>query len=112
MRLRQRSGDRVIEALQVLLGALVAILLDWAIYTHLSAYVRVSFPATPYLRYREIAFGSSTASIRTSAVCIAGLAAGFAFASKQGDLWIFSLGLFALVHSVIYALLHKQTERP
>ena len=98
----------MIETLYVLVGATVAILLDWAIYTHLSAYLRVGFPATPDPTYSEIAFSSSMALIRTFAVAVAGMAAGVAFASKDAWVWLVAVGLFVVVHSMLYAFLYKR----
>ena len=105
------SGS-VIEVLYVLIGASLAILLDWAIYTHLSAYLRIGFPATPDFSYCEIAFGSATTLIRTCAISATGMAAGLAFASKHASLWLVAVGLFVLAHTMLYALLYKRRERP
>jgi hypothetical protein len=102
----------VIEALHVLVGATVAISVDWAIYTHLSAYVRIAFPRTPYLGYREVALGSSLALTRTLAVGISGVGAGLALALKQPSLWLVAVGLFGLAHSMLYAFLYRRGERP
>ncbi|SKB87665.1 hypothetical protein SAMN06295937_10252 [Sphingopyxis flava] len=84
----------MIEALYVLAGATVAISIDWAIYTHLGAYLYVGFPKTPYRRYREIGRGSVIALARTASVVIAGMSAGFAFASTNASLWLLAVGLF------------------
>jgi len=102
----------VIEALYVLVGAAVAISIDWAIYTHLSAYLRAGFPRTPYARYREIGQGSPIALARTASVAAVGMSAGLAFALKNASLWLVAVVLFVLAHSLIYALLYrKSTQR-
>jgi hypothetical protein len=104
------SGGWMIEVLYVLAGATVAILLDWAIYTHLSAFIRVGFPTTPHARYRDLALGSAMASVRTFSVGAVGVSAGVAFALKDANLWLVAAGLFVLGHSMLYGLLYKRGE--
>ena len=101
----------MVEALQVLVGAALSILLDWAIYTHLSEYLRLGFPATPDASYREVALGSSTAIIRTVALAVTGVTGGLAFALGLAPLWLLAVGLFAVAHAVLYALLYRRGER-
>lgn len=102
---------RVIDAIHVLIGASVAILLDWAIYTHLSAYLRIGFPTTPDLGYREIAAGSSMALPRTGIVVGIGAAAGLAVAANNPSLWLITSGSFIVAHSALYALLYKRRQQ-
>jgi hypothetical protein len=99
------------EALYVPIGPFVAILLDWAIYTHLSPYLRIGFPTTPDFSYREIAVGSLMALIRTGAIAAIGAAAGLAFALKQPSLWLITSGLFIIAHSALYAVLYKRRQQ-
>ena len=106
------SDGCMIEALYVLVGATVAISLDWAVYTHLSAYLRIGFPVSPHLRYRKVALGSSLALTRTLTVGVTGVGAGLAFALNQASLWLVAVGLFVLVHSVLCAFLYRRGERP
>jgi hypothetical protein len=101
----------VIEAAYVQLGASLAILLDWAIYTHLNAYLRIGFPSTPRSSWCEIAFGGSAALLRTLAVLATGMGAGLSFASKQASPWLVAAGLFVLTHSLLYAMLYMRKER-
>ena len=96
------------EALYVLIGPFVSILLDWAIYTHLSAYLRVGVPSTPECGYRQLALGNPTALIRTFSIVAGGLAGGLAFALKIPALWLISVGMFALAHTVLYRLLYRR----
>jgi hypothetical protein len=98
----------VIEALMVLVGGSIAVLLDWAIYTHLSAYIRVGFPAMPNADYRRLALGNSAAVVRTITVSTAGMAAGLAFALRLAPVWLLSVGFFVVAHSLLYALLYKR----
>jgi hypothetical protein len=98
----------VIEALLVLVGGCIAVLLDWAIYTHLSAFLRVGLPITPNVDYRGLALGGTAAVVRTIAVITAGMAAGLAFALRLAPAWLLAVGLFLAAHSLVYALLYKR----
>lgn len=100
------------ETLYVPIGAIVAIAIDWAIYTHLSAYLRASFPNIGHHSYREMSLGNPTTLLRTVAVFVTGLAGGLAFATKHPLLWLIAVSLFAVTHSLIYALLHRRGKRP
>lgn len=102
----------MIEILHGFAGGVIALLLDWAIFTHLSAYMRIGFPGTPYVRYREIALCRGIAITRTVAVAATGLFAGLTFALKLPSLWLIALVLFSLAHAVLYALLYRRRERP
>ena len=101
----------MIQYLYPLIGAVVTVLLDWAIYTHLGAYLRVGYPSTPSATYRQIACGSWLPRLRTAAVAITGIAAGLAFTFKLGWLWLAAVALFAVAHTLIYAILYKTTGR-
>jgi hypothetical protein len=96
-----------VEALRAIIGATIAILLDWAIYTHLGAYLRVGLPSTPRSSYRDLAVGSSTAVIRTITVFAVGLAGGLAFALGSGPLWLVVVGAFVVLHSLLYVSLYR-----
>ena len=96
------------HALQTLAGLVVAVALDWSIYTHLSAYLRLGILGTPDATYSDVARGRSVAVIRTAAVVFSGGLGGLAFALGNGPLWLFACGLFLLAHSALYALLYKR----
>jgi hypothetical protein len=98
----------VVGALQAITGLFLAILLDWAIYTHLSAYLRVGIPSTPRPNYCDLAIGSPAAVIRTSTVLALGVAGGLAFALGSGALWLAVVAAFAITHSLLYVLLYRR----
>ncbi|MBK9010374.1 hypothetical protein [Novosphingobium sp.] len=100
----------MIQYLYPLIGAVVTVLLDWAIYTHLSAFLRVGFPSTPIAIYREIA-GSWLPRLRTAVVAITGIAAGLSFTFKLGGLWLAAVALFAVAHTLLYVILYKVAGR-
>ena len=105
-------GCEVTEALHALLGAFVAILLDWSVYTHFSAYLRVGFPTTPFAKYRHLAWGDIVAIGRTTALAATGVGGGLAFTWKLPSLWLVAVGLFAAFHLTLYALLYRRKEQP
>ena len=101
----------VVYSLCPLVGVVVAVLLDWAIYTHLSAYLRIGFPSTPYASYRQIACGSRLPKIRTAAVTTTGITAGLSFTFELAWLWLAAVVLFAVAHSFLYVILYKAIGR-
>lgn len=101
----------MIQSLYPLIGAVATVLLDWAIYTHLGAYLRVGFPSTPNASYREIACGSWMPRLRTAIVAITGIAAGLSFTFKLGWLWLAAVALFAVAHTLLYIILYKVVGR-
>lgn len=94
--------------LQVVGGILVALAIDWAIYTHLSAYLRLGIPTTPALAYSALAGGRSLSVIRTLTVALAGALGGFAYSEGEPLLWLSAVGLFSLAHAVLYVFLYKR----
>jgi hypothetical protein len=94
--------------LQILAGIVIAVAVDWSIYTHLSAYLRVGVPRTRALDYSVLAGERPIQWVRTAAVALSGALAGFAFASREPSLWLASALLFTLAHSLIYLLLYKR----
>lgn len=88
-------------------GAILALAIDWATYTHLSAYLRVGIPNTPHYRYRDIAFAGPQSIVRTAVAGCTGIAAGVAFSFNSGSLWLLSVGLFAVAHALLYATLYR-----
>ena len=101
----------MIAALYVFVGAALALLVDWATYTHLGAFIGLGFPTTPIPRYREIALGSPMALGRTIAVGGIGAGAGLTFAFEHASLWLVAMGLFVLAHAALYALVYMRSER-
>lgn len=100
------------EMVYILSGGIVAIAIDWAIYTHLSAYIRLAFPNSEDRSYREMSFGRPVAIVRTMVVFLSGLACGLALTMKYPLLWLVTFGLFAFTHSLIYALLYRRGGQP
>lgn len=97
----------MVHALQSLAGVVIAIALDWAIYTHVAAFLRLGILSTPRASYTEVARGRFAALVRTGAVVLSGLLGGLAFALGDVPLWLSAFGLFVLAHTALYVLLYK-----
>lgn len=97
----------VIASVIVAASLLIAFLLDWAIYTHLSAYLRVGLALKKRLRYRDLVF-SRWHKVRLVLVAVAGAAGGLAFAIRDPELWIFAAAGFLLGHGLIYVSVVKK----
>ena len=83
------------------IGALVAAILDWSIYTHLSAYLRAGFRLDEHIRFRDL-IKTRWQAARFILVIAAGGVAGFAFATRSPEIWIVALVVFIFGHSLIY----------
>ena len=97
----------MLASIIVLGGLLTAVLLDWAIYTHLSAFLRVGLALDRHLSYRELTL-IQWHKVRLFLVAVAGAGGGLAFAVRDPDLWIFSVAGFLLGHSLIYISVVKK----
>lgn len=97
----------VLASIIVAGGLLTAVLLDWAIYTHLSAFLRVGLALDQHLRYRDLTL-TRWHKARLLLVAAAGAIGGLAFAIRDPDLWIFSVVGFLLGHSLIYVFVVKK----
>mgnify|MGYP003383038876 CR=1 FL=1 len=98
----------MVEALHILGGGALAVLLDWAIYNHLSAFLRAGFPTTPCVSYRKVALTGALSLSRTATLATTGAMAGLSFAWKLASLWLIAVALFAVVHAALYVLLYSQ----
>jgi hypothetical protein len=97
----------MVQALQVVIGPVVAMALDWAIYTSLLPYLRLGIPRTPDASYSTLARGRPVALLRTGAVMLSGVLGGLAFASMNAPLWLVASLLLFLAHSSVYLLLYR-----
>ena len=86
----------------ILIGILIAVILDWAIYTHLSAYLRAGLALDSYFAFRDLLI-TRWQRVRFFLVIVSGAAAGLAFAEQDAELWILALIIFLISHSFIYA---------
>ena len=85
----------------VLTGALIAAILDWAVYTHLSAYMRASFRLNQHLDFSDL-LRTAWQRARFALVILAGVLAGLSFATQNPILWLVSLAVFLVGHGIIY----------
>ena len=79
----------------ILVGAITAAAMDWAIYTHLSAYLRAGFGLNRDLQFTEL-LCTKRQKFRFALVIASGVCAGIAFFDPNTALWIFALALFSL----------------
>ena len=94
--------------LHIVGGSLAALVIDWAIYTHLSAYLQVGIPTTPDKDYSALAAGRPALLLRSITVLLSGALGGIALSSREPSLWLASAGLFLLAHALLYAALYKR----
>lgn len=97
----------MIAVAMILAGALIAVALDWSIYTNLSAYIRAGFRLNRYVRFRDLLF-TKWQKGRFFLVIISGATAGFSFSESNPSLWISALIVFTLAHSLIYLFLFER----
>lgn len=83
----------MIAVLTIFVGALIAALLDWAIYTHLSAYLRAGFRLDHPLNFADLLITKRQKG-RFALVIGSGIVAGVAFADPNPTLWLISLTIF------------------
>ncbi len=91
----------------VLAGIAMAVAIDWAIFTHLSAFLRLAFSHTQDLTYRETLHGGLQ-KVRILIVIASGVMGGWAFENKNPVVWIVALAVFAFAHCITYAEVMKQ----
>lgn len=91
----------------ILAGALIAAALDWAIYTHLSAYFRAGFRLGHRLDFNDL-LSSKWQKGRFLLVIASGIVAGTAFATSNPTLWLFAIAVFCLGHASIYLYLRER----
>lgn len=101
----------MVQSLYPLFGLFAAVLLEWAIFTELTPYLRVGFPGIPDVSYVQAAGGSWLRMIRTAFVATTGIAVGMSLAFKLGWLWLAAVGFFAVAHSFLYIILYKARGR-
>ncbi|NBW76554.1 MAG: hypothetical protein EBR34_12260 [Sphingomonadaceae bacterium] len=101
----------MLQSFYPLFGLVAMVLLEWAIFTELTPYLRVGFPSTPDVSYVQVASGSWLRMIRTALVATTGIAVGLSFEFKLGWLWLAAVGLFAVAHSFLYVILYKAMGR-
>jgi hypothetical protein len=104
---QKRDVDMITACIFVLIGLSIAFILDWAIYTHLSAFLRVGLALSMHVRYRDLTL-TRWHKVRLVFVAMAGAAGGISFAIHDPVLWIFAVTGFLLGHSLIYASLAKK----
>ena len=102
-----QAADMITIAM-ILAGALIAVALDWAIYTHLSAYLRAGLRLSRYFRFREL-ICTRWQKGRLGLVLGAGAIAGVSFAESNPNLWLFALVIFLLGHALIYPYLFRRS---
>lgn len=84
----------------VLAGSLTAAVLDWAIYTHLSAYLRAGF-RDHHLHFSDL-LCTKWQRGRFALVIASGFLAGVSFATHNPTLWLVALAVFLVGHGLIY----------
>lgn len=92
----------------ILAGALIAMGLDWAIYTHLSAYLRAGFRLNQHFRFREL-LSTKWQKGRLILIIAAGAIAGVSFSESNPNLWLVSLAIFLFGHALIYPYVFKKS---
>jgi hypothetical protein len=85
----------------ILAGVLIAAALDWAIYTHLSAYLRAGFRLDRHLQFFDL-LSTKWQKGRFALIIASGIVAGLAFSVSDSTLWLGALAVFLLGHALIY----------
>jgi hypothetical protein len=91
----------------IVAGVVIAAVLDWAIYTHLSAYLRAGFRLERHLDFTDL-LKTKSQKARFSLVIASGLAAGVAFANPNPALWLVALTAFLIGHALLYLYLFER----
>jgi hypothetical protein len=97
----------MIAIAMILAGALIAAVLDWAIYTHLSAYFRAGFRLDRHLSFNEL-LRTRWQRARFALVITAGILAGVSFAAQLPTLWILAMAVFLVGHGFAYMHIFKR----
>lgn len=85
----------------IVVGAVVAGILDWSIYTHLSTYLRAGLVSDRYLGFGDL-LSTALQRMRFLMIIFAGAAGGWAIAFLTPTLWVLALVVFSIAHSLIY----------
>lgn len=91
----------------IVVGVLIAAVLDWAIYTHLSAYLRAGFRLERHFHFSDL-LKTKKQKARFGLVIASGVAAGVAFADPNPTLWLVALAAFLLGHALIYVYVFER----
>lgn len=104
----EESGVKmVMSAIYALAGGLVALILDWSIYTHLSAYIRVGLALEKKVTFSEIAINRGR--LRTAMIGASGISGGLSLELGYPKFWLLSVAAFTVFHGFLY--FHLKTER-
>lgn len=88
-------------ALSLIVGILAAVAIDWAIYTHLIAYLRVGLALEKRYDFGELLI-SGWQKARIVLIVFSGALAGLAFANRKPEYWIVASVIFVIGHSMTY----------
>jgi hypothetical protein len=97
----------VFDSILVATGLLTALVIDWAIYTHLSPFLSIGLALEKDFKYRDL-ISTRWQKIRLLFVAITGALGGLAFVIHDPQIWIFSISAFAIGHSLIYVYVFKK----
>lgn len=95
-------------AFSILIGPVVALLLDWSIYGSLRPYLQIGVPGTPRRPYRQLAFVGVGGSTRTAGVVVVGVIGGVAIGMRIPSLVLVAGGLFGAAHLSLYLILYRR----